>query len=86
MASCEKCWSDAGGNSDLYSKLIKSRNCTPEEQAGGYETADECPKCHRNTIHIYARVCMNCDHRPIRQKKNKENAVEHPATNAGQNR
>ena len=69
MASCEKCWTDAGGNPDLYSNLIKSRkDCTPEEQAAGYEVADECPKCKRNTMHIYCHICMACGYV---SKKNK---------------
>ena len=45
MASCEKCWSDAGlltygtGESKIkwYEKLLEERKdnpCTPEEQAG----------------------------------------------------
>ena len=83
MASCEKCWTDSSGNPDLYSKLVKSRNCTPEEQAAGYEVVDECPKCKRKTMHIYCHTCMACGYKTTRQKRNKENAVEHPATKQG---
>ena len=60
MPSCEKCWTDAGGNPDRYSRLIKEREdtpCTPEEQAGEY--ADVCPKCKRKTIHQYVKKCTN---------------------------
>lgn len=59
MASCEKCWTDSGGNPETYRELVKSRNCTPEEQAGGAD-AKRCPECGRNTIHIYCHVCMAC--------------------------
>ncbi len=57
MASCERCWREAGGNPALYQELIARRNCTPEEQAG--RGAGECPVCGRRTIHQYVHVCMN---------------------------
>ncbi len=57
MASCEKCWKDSGGDPDKYRELLKSRYCTPEEQAGIY--ASVCPTCNRKTIHQYARICTN---------------------------
>ena len=60
MASCEQCWRDSGGNPDRYSELVKSRNCTPEEQAG-IGTATKCPECNRLTIHTYCKICMNPD-------------------------
>lgn len=63
MASCEKCWEDAGGNATRYSHLIATRRCTPEEQAG--RRAMECPKCGRRTVHQIVNVCMvpECDYR-----------------------
>ena len=66
MASCEKCWRDSNGNPDEYHRLIGSRYCTPEEQAG--EDATICPKCNKRTVHQYAKVCMisNCDYKEIK--------------------
>ena len=35
--TCEKCWSDAGGNAERYLELLAERRetpCTPREQAG----------------------------------------------------
>lgn len=58
MASCEKCWRDAGGNPDRYRELVHSRECSPEDQAG--EGAETCPKCGRAAMHIYCHVCMSC--------------------------
>ena len=57
MPSCEKCWTEAGGNARRYAELLKLRSCTPEEQAG--DDATLCPKCNRITMHQYAKVCMN---------------------------
>jgi len=57
MASCEKCWSDAGGNPDRYAELVKQRKCTPEEQAG--PDAGACYACGRKTMHQHCHVCMN---------------------------
>lgn len=60
MASCEKCWSDAGGNPDTYHELIlerKDKPCTPEEQAGN---GTECPDCKRMTVHMYVHRCVVC--------------------------
>ena len=60
MASCEKCWNDSRGQgAGEYARLIATRNCTPEQQAG--EGADVCPACNRHTMHIYCDVCMNPD-------------------------
>jgi len=59
MPSCEKCWRDSKGAYDEveeYRRLISVRNCTPEEQAGD---GTECPECHRMSVHMYCRVCMN---------------------------
>ncbi|HDZ15038.1 hypothetical protein LCGC14_1523770 [marine sediment metagenome] len=72
MASCEKCWADAGsamtGNMvEQYHKLIDERKetpCTPEEQAG--LSAYICGECGRRTVHQYAKVCMNPDCEPIK--------------------
>ena len=64
MPSCEKCWRDAGGRADEYSRLVKERQdnpCSPEEQAGG-EDARECPECGRKTLHAYCNACMACDY------------------------
>lgn len=49
MSSCEKCWSDAGGDGDRYRNLLLGASCTPEQQAGPY--ARECPWCSRMTLH-----------------------------------
>ena len=57
MSSCEKCWKDSRLN-DNYNELVKSRNCTPEEQAGPF--AGRCPKCHRKTLHQMSYECMAC--------------------------
>jgi len=57
MASCEKCWRDAGGNPDRYAELVKQRRCTPEEQAG--PDAGACYVCGRKTMHQHCHVCMN---------------------------
>ena len=64
MPSCEKCWNDSGGNYSVYGQLIENRKnnpCTPEEQAGN--DAEKCPKCNRNTMHIYCHICMNCGYK-----------------------
>lgn len=69
MASCEKCWSDAGIDARLlggekaerYGELIEKRKanpCTPEEQAG--PDAEVCPQCDRRTIHQWTGECMAC--------------------------
>lgn len=60
MASCEKCWRDAGGDPDTYSELIRERKdnpCTPEQQAG---YGGECPSCKRLTVHRIVRECVIC--------------------------
>ena len=60
MPSCEKCWSDAGGNAEVYDSIRLSRwpVCTPEQQAGPERT--KCDRCDRTTVHQYAKVCMVC--------------------------
>ncbi len=66
MSSCEKCWHDAGGNADLYSRLVESRRenpCTPEQQAG--DDAGYCPKCSRKTIHQHTGECMACGYERV---------------------
>lgn len=72
MASCEKCWRDSGGNPNRYSELVKSRNCTPEEQAG--MGADICMACNRATMHIYCGICMNpaCGSKGVKPTKHSE--------------
>lgn len=57
MPSCEKCWQEAGGDADVYTRLMQVRNCTPEEQAG--PEATECPECKRRTVHQHCHICMN---------------------------
>jgi hypothetical protein len=65
MSSCEKCWADSKTMTKFtkesqvkkYRELIKSRNCTPEEQAG--PNANECFLCKRKTLHQYTNRCMN---------------------------
>jgi hypothetical protein len=58
MPSCEKCWSDSGGDQDRYRDLVSKRNCTPEQQAG--DGADLCPFCKRATVHIHTEQCLVC--------------------------
>lgn len=59
MSACEKCWADAGGDSDEYRRLIEVREpCTPEQQAG--LDASECPDCNRLAIHQHTGECMAC--------------------------
>lgn len=63
MASCEKCWRDAGGDPHTYKELILERQdnpCTPEQQAG--RDATECPKCKRMTVHQHVHRCIICGH------------------------
>jgi ferredoxin len=65
MPSCEKCWDDSftltymtgEDRVECYQRLIKERNCTPEEQAG--HDAKKCPQCGRMTLHQYTGDCMN---------------------------
>ena len=64
MPSCEKCWRDANGDPEEYSRLFDERSgtpCTPEEQAG--PDAMKCEVCNRFTVHQYAHVCVLCAHR-----------------------
>lgn len=56
MSSCERCWADSyipggpvGKRNERYSRLIRKRDCTPEQQAG--PDAAECPACGRESIH-----------------------------------
>jgi hypothetical protein len=57
MPSCERCWTAAAGDYEVYSHLLSRRNCTPEEQVG--TDARACPDCGRKTIHQHCGVCMN---------------------------
>lgn len=68
MSMCERCWRDAsmatagdawGSQGDEYRRLIQTRICTPEQQAG--PNAGECPVCRRMTLHQHTgeRMC-NC--------------------------
>ena len=63
MASCEKCWRDAGGEWVAYNRLLEARfiageACSPEEQAG--EGAGWCPECERGTAHELTGRCVLC--------------------------
>ena len=61
MASCEKCWSEAGGDANRYHELLLSREnapCSLEEQAG--PDASVCPACGSRTVHQYAGHCLLC--------------------------
>lgn len=66
MSSCEKCWRDSRSADEPnveYRRLVTSRQCTPEEQAGPY--ADECPVCKRMTKHQHTGELMcGCDYDP----------------------
>ena len=56
MASCEQCWRDSHGDPELYRYFIKTRQCTPEEQAG--LEARICPVCGRKALHEILHWCM----------------------------
>ena len=63
MPGCERCWREAGRDPYLhkveeYHRLIASRECTPEQQAG--ESATKCESCGRVAVHQYVGVCMAC--------------------------
>jgi len=70
MATCEKCWREAGGNPYRYEELISTRPpCTPEESAG--PDAGRCPVCGRMTLHQHCGDCMACGYKhpePIKIK------------------
>ena len=54
-----KCWSDSRGcddSLDEYHRLLKSRTCTPEEQAG--PDAAVCPATGRKVHHQHTGECM----------------------------
>lgn len=60
MSACEKCWRDAhypGADvAEAYGRLVESRNCSPEEQAG--PEAKTCPSCSRRALHQWTGECM----------------------------
>jgi hypothetical protein len=59
MSSCEKCWTDAGGNPERYRMVLRERSenpCTPEQQAG--PDGKQCPACKRMTLHQYTKWPM----------------------------
>lgn len=58
MSACEKCWAEAGGDPDRYAKILKDRDCSPEEVAG--PAAKECRRCHHMTLHQHTGECTNC--------------------------
>lgn len=63
MSSCERCWREANlahpcDVADEYARLVKSRTCTPEQQAG--DDATVCPLCDRRAVHEITRECMAC--------------------------
>lgn len=62
MSACEKCWSDAGGDSEIYRRLSRERSanpCSPTEHAGG-EAAGFCPVCDNRTVHAVTGICIVC--------------------------
>ncbi len=66
MVACERCWADSqqqafmrGVDSvDEYERLVKERECTPEQQAG--PDAAKCDPCERMTVHQHAKICVLC--------------------------
>ncbi len=65
MPSCERCWADSrwGGlrgadSAEEYGRLLKERDCTPEQQAG--PDATKCDHCKRMIVHQHAKVCVLC--------------------------
>ena len=59
MTACERCWSQSGGDSERYAELVKTNDCTPEQEAGRH--AGLCPECERYTLHQYVKICMNSE-------------------------
>ena len=65
MSSCEKCWADSytytygtdESRIECYQRLIRTRDCTPEEQSGN--DAQICSNCQRKTLHQVTGECMN---------------------------
>lgn len=76
MSTCEQCWRDAYDphrrvtNTNRYHELVRSRSCTPEEQAG--RDATECDRCHRRTRHQQTGECMACGAPPKRCAEEEE--------------
>lgn len=58
MSGCERCWADSGGDADEYHRLLETRSCSPEQQAG--IDARTCPDCNRLAIHQHTGECMAC--------------------------
>lgn len=57
MSACEKCWSEAGGDAEYYSRLLTVNVCTPEQQAG--PDGQRCANCGLMSLHQYTKQCMN---------------------------
>ena len=71
MSACEKCWADAnhdslggGSQTEAYHRLLRERQCTPEEQAGPDATV--CPHCQTRTRHQVTGQCMRCGKDKVR--------------------
>lgn len=76
MVSCERCWEQAQSAAamravdaaDEYRDLIRTNDCTTEQQAGREATL--CPKCESRTVHQHARICIACGWEPARAASN----------------
>ena len=74
MTACEKCWKDAKHESAetgcsisaAYGRLIKERDCTPEDQAG--DNAWTCRNCGRIAVHPRVGICMACGNSNIPER------------------
>ena len=70
MASCEWCWDrsaeEAHGTGkdqvEIYERLVRENDCTPEQQAG--TEAHWCLNCRRKTVHQHTHRCMACGYKP----------------------
>ncbi len=70
MSSCEKCWADSGGDTELYRRLLSTRECTFEEQAG--PDAGWCPICTKKTLHQHTKICTLCGNPSTQGKVGRE--------------
>ena len=60
MSGCEKCWEDSGGNAERYHELIKTRECTQEEQTGRGTPPIICEGCGGEINPDYGK-CLRCE-------------------------
>jgi len=66
MVSCERCWERSHiiaremgeEQTEAYRRLVRTKDCTPEQQAG--PEAGECGKCKTHTVHQHTRQCIAC--------------------------